>query len=260
MRLIIIIFALLFSSNATPPDDAEDVIKLGDYKIAQRYGYKAKDLRAAYKEARESIDEEAITEEIAHAFENDPFKSAQIVDEAIDNMFKWSFVILRAEGRTDIADTLEFEYSVVYKDYFQRSVLGILEMGDHPPMNEWLKTAHEKIHDVVGDFICKQAHLHDIYVLNQSIPIVFDPKSYKLDDYLDHFAGHLIWGWFWEHHGFAGVVTYWTVNGACIGMTWGLGVVPFVCSPIATLAEDIMDKRIAPPMGERIWKRAQESK
>lgn len=260
MQIIVLILALFLVSASTPPDDAEDVIKPGDYKIAQRYGFKAKDLREAYKEARESIDEEAITEEIAHAFENDPFKSAQIVDEAIDNMFKWAFVILRAEGRTDVADQIEFEYATVYKDYFQRSVLGILEMGDHPPLNDWLKTAHEKIHDIVGDFICKQAHLHDIYILNYSIPVVFSPKSYKLDDYLDHFAGHLIWGWFWEHHGFAGVVTYWAVNGACIGMTWGLGVVPFVCSPIATLAEDIMDKRIAPPMGERIWKRAQESK
>ena len=260
MRLITLLLVLFLGSASTPPETAEDAMKPGDYKIAKRYGYTAKQLKQAYQQANNEIDRDAIIDDIAKSFENDPFRSAQIVDEAIDNMFKWAFVLLRAEGRTDVADQIEFEYSVVYKDYFQRSLLGILEMGDHPPMNEWLKTAHEKIHETVGDFICKQAHLHDIYILNYSIPVVFSPKLYTLKDYLDHFAGHLIWGWFWEHHGFAGVVTYWTVNGACIGMTYGLGVVPFVCSPIATLAEEVMDKRIAPDMGERIWKRAQERK
>lgn len=257
MRLVILCFVFMLLGSASVETDS---LTPEDYELAERYGYKKKRLENDHKIIQETFNSKEIIDDIVQAFENDPFKSAVLVDQAIDNMFQWAFVLLRAEGRTDVADQIEFEYITVYKDYFQRDILGILEIGDHPPMNEWLKTAHKKIHDTIGDFICKQTHVHDIYILNHSIPVVFSPKSYKLKDYLDHFAGHLIWGWWWEHHGFAGVVTYWTVNGACVGMTYGLGILPFVCGPVATLAEEIMDKRIAPDMGERIWQRAQKSK
>lgn len=257
MRLVILCFVFMLLGSASVENDS---LTPEDYELAERYGYKKKRLENDHKIIQETFNSKEIIDDIVQAFENDPFKSAVLVDQAIDNMFQWAFVLLRAEGRTDVADKIEFEYITVYKDYFQRDILGILEIGDHPPMNEWLKTAHKKIHDTIGDFICKQTHVHDIYILNHSIPVVFSPKSYNLKDYLDHFAGHLIWGWWWEHHGFAGVVTYWTVNGACVGMTYGLGVLPFVCGPVATLAEEIMDKRIAPDMGERIWQRAQKGK
>jgi len=255
MRIIILCLMFLVSSSAHASDDS---LKPEDYRLGKRYGYTASDMKKAHKEAKKKINQDKMARDIAQTFEKDPFKSAELVDEAINNMLSMADVMLRAEGHDDIADDIEMEYLIAYQNYFKRQMLGILEMGDHEPMSDWLRTVHERIHNAIGDFLCQQTHLHDIWILNHSIPVVFSPESYTLKDYKDHFAGHLIWGWWWEHHGFAGVVTYWVINGACIGMTYGLGVVTFVCSPIATLGEEIMDKRIAPDMGERIWQRAHE--
>lgn len=255
MRLILCALLLAFTTTASASDDS---LNPEDYRIGERYGYTAKDMKEAHKEAKKNINQDKIARDIALTFEKDPIKTAELVDKAINNALSMADVILRAEGHDEIADDIEVEYLIAYRNYYKREMLGILEMGDHEPMSDWLRTVHERIHNAVGEFLCKQTHLHDIWILNFSIPVVMSPETYSLKDYLDHFAGHLIWGWWWEHHGFAGVVTYWIINGTCIGATYGLGVLPFVCSPIATLGEEIMDKRIAPDMGERIWERAQE--
>jgi hypothetical protein len=257
MRLIhYIVFAVLlfFASNILK---AEDLTK-DDFKVAKRYGYSAKDIRLSYQEKSNAVNKDKILASVAYALENDGLKSAEYYDEAIANLLNKADVILRAEGNYDLADEIQLEYMLVYKGAVMRQFLGLKEIGDHPPLSEWLDTVHDKIHDTIGDFLCKQFHFHDIMILNYGLPVVFSPKQYKQKDYLDHFAGHLIWGWFWEHHGVAGVITYWVTDGICIGATYGLGIVTFVCGPIASLAENVMDKRIAPTVGERIWKRSQQ--
>ena len=105
---------------------------------------------------------------------------------------------------------------------------------------------------------CQYFHVHDIFILNFAIPVVFKPADFEQADYLDHFAGHPLDLWTWDHHGFAGVVTYWAVNIACGAATAGMGVATFACNPISTLAENVMDRRIAPPLGTKIWTKAQQ--
>jgi hypothetical protein len=255
MRLILLSLLLAFTNTASASDDS---LKPEDYRLGERYGFSADEMKTAHKEAQKKVNPDAIAKQIADAFENDPYASAEILDYAISMALNKSYKILYDEDYKYLADNIEQDYLLFYKNYYKKQFLGLLEMGDHEPMSDWLRTVHKKIHDAIGEFICEQTHIHDLYILNHSIPVVFSPSSYTLKDYLDHFAGHLIWGWWWEHHGFAGVVTYWVIQGTCIGMTWGLGILDFVCSPIASLGEHIMDKRIAPDMGERIWQRAQE--
>lgn len=258
MRVIQYIVLGLISFLCVSMVKAEGLTK-DDYKVGQRYGYTKRDLRLAYDEKYKSVNQEKIIKQVAFALENDNLRAAEYMDEALSNLLSTADVILRSQGHDDLADEIQTEYMLFYSGAATRQVLGMKEIGDHPPLSEWLKDVHNKIHDALGDFLCKYFHFHDIMILNYGLPVVFSPKQYKLKDYLDHFAGHQIWGWFWEHHGVAGVVTYWVVNGACIGVTYGLGVVTFVCGPIASLAENVMDKSIAPPVGERIWKRAQEN-
>lgn len=231
-----------------------------DYKVGQRYGYAKRDIKLSYQQKNISVNKDKIIKSVAYALENDQLRAAEYYDEALQNLLSKAGVILKAEGHYELAEEIEMEYTLKYSGAVTRMALGIKEIGDHPPLSEWLKTVHDKIHDTLGDFLCKQFHFHDIMILNYGLPVVFSPKQYKLKDYLDHFAGHLIWGWFWEHHGVAGVITYWVVDGICIGATYGLGVVTFVCGPIASFAENVMDKSIAPTMGERIWQRSQENK
>ena len=255
MQLIILLLVLLISPAAHAQTDS---MSKDDYKLGQKYGYSKRDLKDAHQEAKNSFNRDLVIKQVAQALEKDPVSAAQLTDLAIENMLSTASVFMRAEGHHDVADEIETEYRLYYRGSVTALALGIKEIGDHPPLSQWLESVHKKIHDTIGDFLCKQIHIHDIWILNYSIPVVFSPEAYTQKDYLDHFAGHLIWGWFWEHHGFAGVVTYWVVNGVCIGATYGLGIVTFVCGPIASFAENVMDKRIAPGMGVRIWERAQQ--
>lgn len=238
---------------------AEDLSK-DDISVGRSYGYTSRDLKSSYAEKSKSVNKDKIISQVAFSFENDNLKAAEYIDESIANLLSTADVILRSQGHDDVADEIQTEYMLVYSGAVTRQILGIKEIGDHPPLSEWLRSAHDKIHDTIGDFLCKYFRFHDLMILNHGIPVVFSPKQYKLKDYLDHFAGHPIWGWFWEHHGVAGVVTYWVVNGVCTGATYGLGIVTFVCGPVASLAENVMDKSIAPPIGKRIWERAQKDK
>jgi hypothetical protein len=228
-----------------------------DYRAAREFGYLKSDVREAFDDAKKRTPSKKIIEDIAKDLEKNNIEAAQKIDEAIFNYIDLAVRVLNVRGHYAVAGGIEFEYLTVYRNAVTAQALGVKEIGDHPPLSEWLVTVHDKIHEALGDFLCKYFRFHDIYVLNYGLRVVFNPKDYDLKDYKDHFAGHLIWGWFWEHHGVAGVVTYWVVNGTCIGATYGLGVVTFVCSPIASLAENVMDKRIAPPIAERVWKRAQ---
>jgi hypothetical protein len=251
LGLITFMFATLLRAQEMSEDD---------FKIGQKYGYLRHDLRAAYAEKKREVNRDQVIKSVSYNLENDQIKAAKQYDEAISNLLRKADVILRAEGHDDVADEIQTEYMLYYQNAATNYVLGTVEIGDHPPLSEWIDKVHDKIHKTLSDFICKNMHFHDLYILNHGLPVVFSPKKYTLKDYLDHFSGHLVWGWFWDHHGVAGVVTYWLVDGVCIAGTYGLGIVTFVCGPVATLAENVMDKSIAPPIGKRIWERAQQGK
>jgi hypothetical protein len=250
--VILSVIILLLSDILNAAEPSKD-----DFKAAGMFGYRRSDVTEAAREKRNKVDSEAIMKNFARNLEKDQLAAAKDIDDAIFNLINLAVNVLNVQGHYAIAGDIEVEYLLHYRGAVTAQVLGVKEIGDHPPLSEWLVKVHDKIHDAIGDFLCKYFRFHDIFILNYGLPVVFNPKQYKLNDYKDHFAGHHIWGWFWEHHGVAGVVTYWLVNGVCIGSTYGLGIVTFICGPIASLSENVMDKRIAPPIAERIWKRAQ---
>jgi hypothetical protein len=259
MRLIHILLLSFLSLLFATVLKAEDEISNDDYKVAARYGYLSGDVRISFAAKKRSVNRDEIEKVVSFAIENDQIMFATQYDKAVSNLLSKADVILRAEGHDDIADEIQLEYMQYYQTANIRQALGLKEIGDHPPMSEWLAKVHTKIHNAITDFLCKQLHFHDIMILNHGLPVIFSPSKYTLKDYLDHFSGHLIWGWFWDHHGVAGVITYWLVDGVCMAGTYGLGLVTFVCGPLATLSENFMDKTIAPPIGKRIWTRANPS-
>ena len=86
--------------------------------------------------------------------------------------------------------------------------------------------------------------------------MVFNPTGYEKIDYLDHFAGHPLSRWSFDHHGLAGVVSYWASTAVCGAATAGLGLLTFVCGPISGFVENGMDRYIAPPIAGKIWESA----
>jgi hypothetical protein len=62
---------------------------------------------------------------------------------------------------------------------------------------------------------------------------------------------------FWTYYGVAPVVAYWATQITCSVGTYGMGMVTFVCGPVASVAENVFGTYLSPGLGERIWKRAQ---
>ncbi len=226
------------------------------YEVAKKFGYtNKKEIWQLNRELSQKIDTSKIEQEIAKAMESDPVKMAELTETALQNLLSRADGVLRNMGHDELADQIFFEYDTYYRGAIVNKAMGIKEIGDHPPLSEWLDTIHTKIEEAIGQFFCDFFHFHDIFIINHALPVVFNPSKYQLKDYLDHFSGHLIWGFWWEHHGLAGVITYWTVEVICSVSTGGVGLAVFACGPIAGLAEHLMDKRIAPPIGKRIWQR-----
>lgn len=247
--LMFMIPSLCFSQSDEPDDTT--------YKAARKFGYSKIDIYKLNRQKRREIKSDGYMNDVAKALENDNIAAAQYADVALENLLSQAQGVLRNTGHNELADEIDIEFIMHYRNGFERLALGEKEIGDHPPMSKWLDSVHKRIEDAIGDFWCKFFHFHDIYILNQGFPVVWNPSKYDLKDYNDHFAGHPIFGFIFEHHGVAGVITYWIVQGVCSGATMGMGVVTFACGPISDLAEFIMDKKIAPPIAERIWKRAQ---
>jgi hypothetical protein len=256
MRLIslTIAFVFLFVSTMSLADDVNGLTK-DYYDAAKQYGFKNKiKLRNEYDKAKDETPVEAILEHLNRSYDKGDWELTvrKQTDQTLQIIFRQIDVILRHKGHNELADKLASEFTF-YKDYLVNQYFGEKELGDHPPMSEWLEDVHNNIEDAIGAEWCKFWHLHDLEIINHAIPVVMDPKKYDLKEYKDHFSGHHIFRFQWEHHGLAGVITYWLVNIACIYGTSGIGVISFACSAVAAGAEHVMDKKIAPPIAERIW-------
>ena len=254
MKLIITIVSMLITTQIMASE--EPVVGLQDVGLTNE------SVRSLRKSHEAQTDDVGISRRVAESFEAKDFMSAVYTDQAMAAIINQSANVLVYYGHKNTAASIRTEYA---KDYSKAFVTMFLdngtrdeEIGDRPPMSKWLDTVHTRIEDAIGLILCKHFHIHDVYVLNYAVPTVFHPELYGKKDYLDAFSGHLIWGFFWEHHGTAGIVTYWLVNTACAMGTGSMGMVMFVCGWISGYAETAMDVRIAPSIGERIWERAQK--
>lgn len=214
-------------------------------------------LSARQRRREREVDSKAISYAVMADFEVVSEASAGRVDTAMGHIIAMSNVVLKAYGEQKLADTITREYQANYTHAFKSMfAMDSKEIGDHAPFSHWLKIVHEQIEEAVGLTVCKWFHLHDIMILNYGLPTIMRPAIVDFKDFQDAFAGHLIWGVFWEHHGVAGIVSYWLVNYACGGVTSGLGLITYICGPIAGVSESFVDQQLAPPIGKAIWTRA----
>ena len=184
---------------------------------------------------------------------SDRVETAKKVDKSAQNMIRLAGFMLRKKGFYEKASEIETIYANTYQNYtYMYALGGVQDIGDHPPMWEWLDKLEKDLRNLLGDFIMRVTRLEDLRTFNYAIPIVMHPDGdtrtdpvtliTKLD-YKQHFVP------------FAGALGYWTAWGVCTGATWGLGAVVFICSPIGMIAERVIEQRIAPDMADKIWER-----
>jgi hypothetical protein len=183
----------------------------------------------------------------------DRVDTAKKVDKSVQNMVRLSVFMLRKKGFYEEAKKIEDEYSQIYTNYTFNHAVGLIQdIGDHPPMWQWLDDLEKKLRELLGDFVMKVTRLEDLRTFNYTIPIVLHPDGdtrtdpptliSKLD-YKQHFVP------------FAGALSYWTAWSVCTGATWGMGAVVFICSPIGMVAERVVVTKIAPDLSDKIWDR-----
>ena len=184
---------------------------------------------------------------------SDRVETAKKVDKSLQNMVRLACFSLRQKGLYEEATRIEREYSERYSNYtFAHAIGALQDIGDHPPMWEWLDKLEKDLRALLGDFVMQVTRLEDLKTFNYAIPIVLHPDGdirtepptliTKLD-YKQHFVP------------FAGALSYWTAWGVCTGATWGLGAVVFICSPIGMVAERVVETRVAPDLSDKIWER-----
>lgn len=260
------LFLIATAGQAQPYTDESysDMPTQADYEAAANFNVSRETFRKEHKIKAATVDVESIRVQVANALEvPGSLPSAYLLDKTLEATIQRGNAALRRFGYMEEAEKIEVEYAMAYKGYFVRQHTngGVpVEIGQHPPLNLWIELVHVVIHIKLGDFWCQYFHAHDMFVINFAVPVVFKPQDFDLPDYLDHFAGHPLSTFKWDHHGLAGVITYWAVTIGCGAATSGIGLLTFVCGPISGFSESFMDRKLAPPIAKSIWKHAQTIK
>jgi hypothetical protein len=230
-----------------------------DFNAGAEFNYTAAEMKREHKRQKDWVKGDEINAMVAETIDTpNDLPSARLLDLTTARIIQRSVAALNHFGYKADAKKIAVEYETNYKFFYEKRFFGDKEIGQHDPMNIWMELVHVAVHIKLGDFWCQYFHTHDLFIINFSTPVVLNPSSaFDKIDYGDHFAGHPTGRWSWDHHGLAGVVSYWAATATCGAATYGLGIITFVCNPISTFVEEVMDRKIAPPIGGKIWDRSQ---
>ncbi len=203
-----------------------------------------------------------------------PKQSRPLAAEAIDGMLKFAANHLDELGKAAEADRIMKEW----RTHYQFVISGALtDAGDHLPWSDWIALVYATLESEFGVDYMEWSHLRDIWVLNFTMPVVFNPhaaETWCTEQMHDHpedncqreYARHFVGTKYDErdpldtaalHHGFSGVVSYWVTWAACEAVTYGGGWT-LVCMPVGTLVERVIEKRIAQAASDAIWGRSNQ--
>jgi hypothetical protein len=184
--------------------------------------------------------------------------------ETYSNMFAEADRQLRKAGKARLADELANDW----RQFGQDLLLSFADVGDHEPFNKFIAEWYAKLEAALGVRIMELTHLRDVWVLNYTLKVVFNPEAsaawcleWDADDCKNEYRRHMA-GTRWYrhpdpqadkilHHGFAGVVTYWAVTISCMVGAPGLPV----CGLAGTGAEFVMERYLAPGLSNRLYDR-----
>lgn len=201
-----------------------------------------------------SQDVERIKISIAYDAEHNAL--APRIDAAVKAIIARTVKVLTEKGYDSEASQIESEYKEKFDGFLTNMISQKGDIGDYGEWSKFLGKVHVLAHERLGDTLCKFLHVHDLFIIDYGVPVVFWPSKYDLETYQNHFTGiHLI-GPFWDHYGLVPVIVYWTVEIICDAATSGVAV--FACGPIAGLAEDFFGIYVSPKVGKKVWTARQD--
>jgi hypothetical protein len=192
--------------------------------------------------------------------------------DALTSMLGFAAARLDESGRHDDADRLRSEW----ENHYRAVIGGVMpeDVGDHLPYSDWLALWYALLENEFGVDYMEWSHLRDIWVMNFALPVVFNPtaaEQWCVDqlranprdtckaEYARHFVGTKYgpadpYATAPKHHGFSGVISWWSAWTACEIATQGTGFF-LICSPAATVIEMSIELFVAPDVSDMIWNR-----
>lgn len=234
-KLLFVLFILLFLSFqhafSLPDNSFTEIHGDGKYTVAQK---KDADAKA-----------EIVSREIDRASRKELATKVNTVLRAIYHV---GFLNLRRHGY--------FKDAVWLRDNWRKhdgEIIKLVEtdrpIGDFEPISAFLALSYEVLELKLGLKLCYILRLSDIKTLNYATWLVLGhPCLHGEEEFRLHFIHDD------KYRGLAPVLTYWLTVIPCSIATFGAGYF-FVCSPIAMLAEVVMDWRLAPYLAPRIYAR-----
>lgn len=199
-------------------------------------------LFAGNASAINKVDHQKMAKEFSR--KTDIVELAVETDRNLNAMIRLAIFNLRLQGRGDLADQIKDEWENQWQGALVTQTM-LKDLGDHEPLSQWLAVVTATIELVIGPQAMKFLHLDDLVIINYAIPVVFNPTDPEWDqaEYKLHFVP------------LAGVTAYWGSYIACVGATWGGGIV-FLCTPVGMISENLVVKFVAPKMSDRVYVRA----
>ncbi|MEY4617689.1 MAG: hypothetical protein RJB66_2649 [Pseudomonadota bacterium] len=159
---------------------------------------------------------------------------------------------LREKGYHDIATQRETEWNF-YAQKLAMGPVGLLDLGDHRPVCEWLGAFYEELERLLTKPFCEFFHLDDIKAFNYGYVVTYYPngdpithETWDKKEYKKHFVP------------FATASFYWSAYIACNVLAPGLASMG--CS-IGLMAPRYFVRRwVAPPLAVHVYQQAQLNK
>jgi hypothetical protein len=154
-------------------------------------------------------------------------------EKALNALITVSVSVLRDKGFEQDALEIQSQWAM-----FSARGIGLFDLGDHAPLNEWLSKTYAKLEAKLGHKVMVFFRLEDIKIFNYAIPVVFSPRKWDLNEYRLHFVP------------FAAATSYWISRLTCSLVTTGW--LNWLCGTIAEIPRYAVGKWIAPCLGAKI--------
>ena len=260
MFVVIMLNACAKEGTKAPCNNVErpDTYRITDFDVYELNRELKVQVPAEYKSpiGKRMID--AVERDVATDL-SDLSSAAMRTDITIERIVNFASWLLKRKGYEEEGTRIAAEYYARFNGYMVRQEDRAL--GDHAPLLSWLDSWYNVLEARLGAKVMRITNLEHIKILNFSIPVVFNPSGKNGDwwdivDYRAHFAGTRKTFFYpdYQHNGFAGVIAYWSVWGACTAATFGAGgVLPFMCGPVGELSCFAVGKYVAPKLSDRIY-------
>jgi len=162
---------------------------------------------------------------------------AERTERALNALIETGASVLKDKGFEEDANQMRAEWFLL-----TRRGVGLFDLGDHAPLNQWLAKTYAKLESKLGAKVMTFFRLDDIKIFNYAIPVVFSPSKWSMDEYRLHFVP------------FSSAVAYWISRLSCSLITTGW--INWLCGTIAELPRYAVGKWIAPGLSDKIHKMA----